>query len=65
MDNDKLLTAVHLVPVTSPFILPADIILGKCSIVEGVVSLVILSATTFGLILITGKVYKGKIFNRS
>lgn len=64
IDNDGLLKLVHLVPVTSPFILPADVILGKCTLVEGIISLAILLATTTGLILITGKVYKGKIFNR-
>ena len=64
-NNEALLTAIHLIPVTSPFILPADIILGKCGIIEGIGSLALLVVSTVVLILITGKVYKGKIFNRS
>lgn len=65
IESDLLLKAVHLVPVTSPFILPADVIIGKCSIIEGIASLLILIVSTIALILVTGKVYKGKLFNRS
>lgn len=65
MDNDAILAVVHLVPVTSPFILPADIILGKCGIIEGIGAFAILIVSTVALIMVTGKVYKGKLFNRS
>lgn len=64
-ESEAIIKLVHMLPITSPFILPADVILGKCGMVEAIISLVILSITTVALILITGKVYKGKIFNRS
>lgn len=64
-ESEAIIKLVHMLPITSPFILPADVVLGKCGMVEAIISLVILSITTVVLILITGKVYKGKIFNRS
>lgn len=62
--SDALSKVVNYVPVTSPFILPANILLGSCTIIEGVISLGILLVTMLVLIILTGKVYKGKIFNR-
>ena len=63
--NNKVLDKlINYVPVTSPFSVPGSIVLGKCSIIESVISLLLLCATTLGLILFTGKVYKGKLFNR-
>lgn len=63
--NIKLLDKlINYVPVSSPFAAPGNIILGKMSVLEGMISLLILSATCVGLILYTGKVYKGKLFNR-
>lgn len=64
IESEILLKVVHIVPITSPFILPADIILGKCGMVEGIISFAVLCVTTVVLVLITGKVYKGKLFNR-
>ncbi len=62
--NDTLIKVANMVPITSPFILPANIVLGRCSIVEGAISLAILIVTIFVLVIFTGKVYKGKLFNR-
>ncbi|MBQ6814854.1 MAG: ABC transporter permease [Lachnospiraceae bacterium] len=64
LENELLMKAIYIIPVTSPFILPSDVILGKCGIGEGIISLVVLTLTTVCLILLTGKIYKGKIFNR-
>ena len=58
---DNVLTYL---PISSPFGVPGNIILGKCSVIESMISLFILIITTVGLILFTGKVYKGKLFNR-
>ncbi len=63
-ESEALLKIVNFVPVTSPFILPANILLGNCTIVEGLISLAILLLTMFALIVLTGRVYKGKLFNR-
>lgn len=64
LGNDTLNKVINLVPVTSPFILPANILLGNCSMLEGALSFAIILATTFVLVIFTGKVYKGKLFNR-
>lgn len=65
IESDILLKLVHILPVTSPFILPADAILGRCGMLEGIISFAVLCVTTVILVLVTGRVYKGKIFNRS
>jgi len=62
--NDLLTTVIRYVPVTSPFILPADLFVGNMNVVEGINSLIIMLITLNVLILFTGKVYKGKIFNQ-
>lgn len=64
MESKILNTVVHIFPLSAPFIVPGDIILGKCGIIEGAISLVLLVATTVGCILLTGKIYKNKIFYR-
>lgn len=55
---------LRFVPITSPFLLPADILIGNMSILSGLVSLGILVLTCLLLILVTGKIYKNKIFNQ-
>ncbi len=62
--SDALSSIINYVPISSPFILPANILLGSCTMVEGIISLAILLATTVVLIVLTGRVYKGKLFNR-
>lgn len=62
--NDTLNFIVRYCPVTSPFCVPAEIMVGNISILEGIISLAIVAAVTFGLILLTGRIYKGKLFNR-
>ena len=58
---------IHVVrycPLTSPFILPADILLGSMTLIESVIALASLIAGFFILVIITGKIYKGKLFNK-
>ena len=65
MLNIKALDVViNYLPISSPFAVPGNIILGKMSVLESMISLLLLSVTCVGLILYTGKVYKGKLFNR-
>lgn len=64
LGNDTIMRVVNMIPITAPFIVPANILLGSCSIIEGVISLAIMFVTMFVLILFTGRVYKGKLFNR-
>lgn len=63
-ENKSLHNLVRYCPVTSPFCAPADIMVGNMTIVEGAISLGIVAIVTFVLVLLTGKIYKGKLFNR-
>lgn len=63
-ENDTLINIVRYFPVTSPFCVPAEIMVGNMTVIQGLVSFAIVGAVTFGLILLTGKIYKGKLFNR-
>ena len=57
-------TVVNIFPLTSPFSLPSNILIGSMTILEGIISLAVLILSALILIIITGKIYKGKIFNR-
>lgn len=56
--------AIYMIPVTSPFSAPTGILLGDINILQGIISLAILCIFSIIMILATGKVYKGKIFNK-
>lgn len=64
VENEVLSTIIRLVPIISPFIMPADLIIGNAVMWEGIASIAILLVSCFVLILITGKIYKNKVFNR-
>lgn len=62
--NDTLKMIVRYFPVTSPFYVPSGIMVGDTDMASGIISLLIVAAVTLGLIIFTGKIYKGKLFNR-
>lgn len=62
--NRAVQMAIYYIPLTSPFSTPSGIILGDITIAEGIISLLVLIIFSVIMILATGKVYKGKIFNR-
>ncbi len=62
--NRAVQMAIYYIPLTSPFSTPSGIILGDITIAEGIISLLFLIIFSVIMILATGKVYKGKIFNR-
>lgn len=64
MGLDTLITLSEYIPVVSPFVMPADLLMGKASLVGGIVSFFILAVFTLAMVWLTGKVYKGKVFNR-
>lgn len=64
MGLDTLITLSEYIAVVSPFVMPADLLMGKASLVGGIVSFFILAVFTLAMVWITGKVYKGKVFNR-
>ncbi|MCR5556582.1 MAG: ABC transporter permease [Butyrivibrio sp.] len=64
-DNSKIgLMIIRIIPVTSAFALPADIIRAKIGIVELIVYLVILIIFTVLLGILTGRVYKNRLFKK-
>ncbi len=64
LGDKALLSVINIVPLTSPFCLPGNLILGQCSMIEGLISLAILFVLAVAVIIVTGKVYKGKVFYR-
>lgn len=64
LESDLLVKISEYIPITSPFIMPADVLLGKASFAGGLVSFVLLAVFTMGMIFATGKIYKNKIFYR-
>lgn len=62
LQEDKAMSAfVRYFPFTSPFTLPADLVIGNVGFIEACSSLFILLITAILLIILTGKLYKGMI----
>lgn len=53
---------INYFPFTSPFVLPANIIIGKVSTTGAIISIVILLISTIVNFTLSGKLYKGLIF---
>lgn len=64
IESDGLYTVFRLIPFISPFMVPAELVIGKAAMWEGVVSALLMFVTCLVLVVITGKVYKNKVFNR-
>lgn len=62
--SEAFKTIVTYLPVTSPFYVPSGIMVGEISIVSGITSLLAVVLVTLALIIFTGRIYKGKLFNR-
>ncbi len=57
-------TLIRIIPVTSAFVLPGDILVGNVNVLEGVGYMVILLVFTLLMVVAAGKVYKAQVFNR-
>jgi len=60
--NETLMTLARIIPITSAYILPGDIVVGNITVLESLLYVGILLVTTIVLILFTGKVYKNQLF---
>lgn len=60
--NDILLYVGCMLPVSTPFIVPAYLLLGKIGLLEAFIGIVILAAFTALLFAFTAKVYESLIF---
>lgn len=57
-------TILRIVPITSAYLLPGDILVGNISVLEGLLYVLILTAFTVLLVVCTGKVYRNQLFYR-
>lgn len=57
-------TLLRIIPVTSAYMLPGDIMVGKITVWQGMLYASILLVTTLVLVVVTGKVYKNQLFYR-
>ena len=63
MSGDKMTSSlVRVFPLSSAFIVPADIITGNTTILQGVISIVLIIIVIVIGIIFTGKIYKKKLF---
>ena len=60
--GETLMTLARIIPITSAYILPGDIVVGNITVLESLLYVGILLVTTIVLILFTGKVYKNQLF---
>lgn len=60
--DNKIISAMCLIPITAPFVLPGNIILGNVGAGVGVLSIILLFVITFALYIFTSKVYEAMIF---
>ncbi len=63
-DNEVMFTIFRIIPIISPFMIPAELIIGKAAMWEGIASIAVSLITCAALVMFTGKVYKDKVFNR-
>lgn len=63
-DNEILLTALQYIPFTAAFMVPSHILIGSIPIGEGILSLLVLALCTLLMMLLTGKLYKARVFYR-
>lgn len=61
-EESGIVKILRYIPVTSAFMLPSDVIIGSIGIVGTIVSVGVLIVTTFIMIVITGRIYKKKVF---
>jgi len=63
-EKDWINTILRIVPLTSAFILPGDILVGNVTVTEGLMFVAVLVVFTAALVVCTGRVYKNQLFYR-
>jgi len=63
-ESDLLNTIIRIVPVTSAFILPGDILVGNVTVWMGALYLLLLFGFTLGFVYFAGRTYKAQVLNR-
>ena len=60
--NAVLDIVLYIVPLTSAFMLPANVLIGNISLGAGVGYYVLLAASTIGVAIYAGKIYRNQVF---
>lgn len=60
--DPMIINVCSLIPISTPFIVPATLLMGRCSTLIAVIGLVLLVLFTCGLYLFTANVYESLIF---
>ena len=60
--ESPILKYLRYIPITSPYMVTSDVIIGNMGILDGIISLIIMILCTVITILLTGKIYKKKVF---
>lgn len=60
--DSNIVKVLRYIPITSAFMLPSDVIIGSIGVVGTIISIAVLIITTFVMIVITGRIYKKKVF---
>lgn len=61
-EKEWINTILRIVPITSAYALPGDILVGNITVLQGVLYVAILLAATLLVVVITGRVYKNQLF---
>lgn len=61
-EKEWINTILRIVPITSAYLLPGDIIVGNITVWMGLLYVAILLACTLVLVVVAGKVYKNQLF---
>ena len=61
LEKEGLIIAARFIPFTIPFGMPCDLLTGTASLLQGVISLVILLVFAVLCVILSGKVYEGLI----
>lgn len=62
--NDHMLKILRFVPFTSPFTVPADIVIGNIDMMTAVISTALMIAATVVVVYLTARVYKALVLYR-
>lgn len=63
-EKEWLNTILRIVPLTSAYMLPGDILVGNVTVPEGLLFVAVLMAFTAVLVVLTGRVYRNQLFYR-
>lgn len=63
-EKEWLNTILRIVPLTSAYMLPGDILVGNVTVPEGLLFVAVLTAFTAVLVVLTGRVYRNQLFYR-